>query len=224
MDSKKFAKQLLVRATENLDRMRAVLDRTPPLTEDEITATYQSHEWREYYLGVLSPAKMISLFPPEDDDLKILLTQQLVEEYHHYQIFAKLVADRGAESDLTKFKPGPAHSDMLQKTLSWDHPVYIAAASNLTGEFILKVCMEKLVTLVDEESARVIDEEVMAHEGNHVHNGRMIIERYATAPEIQETIAKLVQDRTDHFVASYSKPYMEFIGPDFADRKAMTAT
>ena len=107
MDSKKFAKNLLERATRNLDRMREVLDRTPPLTEEEITATYQSHEWREYYLGVLCPAKMITLFPPEDDDLKLLMTQQLVEEYHHYLTFAKLVADRGAESDLPKSGRGP---------------------------------------------------------------------------------------------------------------------
>ena len=221
MDSKKFAKNLLERATRNLDRMREVLDRTPPLTEEEITATYQSHEWREYYLGVLCPAKMITLFPPEDDDLKLLMTQQLVEEYHHYLTFAKLVADRGAESDLPKFRPGPAHSGMLEKTLSWDHPVYIAAASNLTGEFILKVCMEKLVTLVDKEDARIIEDEVMAHEGNHVHNGRMIIERYATTPDVQETIENLVQDRTEHFIGSYSKPYMEFIDPDLAGQPAM---
>ena len=224
MDSERFAREILATTKANLDGMRAVVDQTPPLTEDEITATFQSHEWREYYLGVLCPAKMITLFPPEDDDLKILMTQQLVEEYHHYQVFANLVADRGAESDLTRFKAGPAHSGMLEKTLSWDHPVYIAAAGNLTGEFILTVCMEKLVTLVDEESARVIDKEVMAHEGNHVHNGRMIIERYATTPEIQETIVKIVRDKTDHFIESYSKPYMEFIGPDFADRKAMAAT
>jgi hypothetical protein len=25
----------------------------------------------------------------------------------------------------------------------------------------------------------------------------------------------LIEDRTDHFIASHSKPYMEFIGPDF---------
>ncbi|MDP6484271.1 MAG: hypothetical protein QGH70_10565, partial [Nitrospinota bacterium] len=128
------------------------------------------------------PAKMINLLSPEDLDLKLLLTQQLVEEYHHYQVFAKLVADRGAESDLTRLKAGPAHNGMFEKTLSWDHPVYIAATSNLTGEFILTVCMEKLVTLVNKESARVIEEEVMAHEGNHIHNGRLILERYATDP------------------------------------------
>ena len=216
MDSREFAKRILDRATENAEKMKkTVLERTPPLSEDEITATFQSHEWREYYLGVFCPAKMIILISPEDLDLKLLLTQQLVEEYHHYQVFAKLVADRGAESDLTRFKAGPAHNGMLEKTLSWEHPVYIAAASNLTGEFILTACMEKLVTLVDKESARVIEEEVMAHEGNHIHIGRLILERYATTPEIQEKVEGLIEDRTDHFIASYSKPYMEFIGPDF---------
>jgi rubrerythrin len=53
---------------------------------------------------------------------------------------------------------------------------------------------ETVLPLVDEKTARELQENVIPDEGRHIKIGRLILERYATTPEIQER-CRQVQER-----------------------------
>ncbi len=91
----------------------------------------------------------------------------------------------------------------------------LAAANNLTGEFMLTHLLKHVLPLVGERDAGIIQREIIVHEGNHIHNGRMILERHAKDPEIQRQVESTVNEYFDFYCNNYQSPYAEFIGPEF---------
>jgi len=57
--------------------------------------------WREYMLGVHVPAKTLTLLTDDAQDLKLLLTRQLLEEWKHSRVFAERVRELGGDDELT---------------------------------------------------------------------------------------------------------------------------
>ncbi len=216
MDSKAFAKHILAKLDKNAEKLRRdVFAKTTRLSNKEMIAFFQSRSWAEYVLGIYVPAKLITMLPERDMDIKMDLTQQMIDEFHHYQVFRKLVEERGGTSDILQYKPGPIHLGILERSINHDNPAYIAASNNLVGEYMLTSFLEHMNTLLDPNIAKVIEEEVILHEGNHVRNGHRILERYATTEKIQQTVEAIVDDRFGHLYTHYRHPYFEFIAPEY---------
>ncbi len=216
MDSKAFARHILAKLEKNAEKLRReVFSKTIRLSEKETIAFLQSRSWAEYTLGIYVPAKLITMLPEQDMDIKMDLTQQMIDEFHHYQVFRKLVEDRGGTSDILQYKPGPIHLSILERSINHDNPAYIAASNNLVGEYMLTSLLKHMNTLLDPKTAKVIEEEVILHEGNHIRNGHRILERYATTEETQRRVEVIVDDRFGHLYTHYRHPYFEFIAPEY---------
>ncbi len=177
--------------------------------------------WREYMLGVHPPAKTMTLLPDDAQDLKLLLTRQIMDEWKHHRIFAERVRALGGDDDVTHYQPTDADWKLYHDTYDWNHPVELMTSLNCTGEVMITE-MFKLIadpkrllldertaeviraeiladdplaleSLVDPETARRLEEDVIPDEGTHIRFGRVIIERYATTDELQER-ARRVQE------------------------------
>src|SRR5690242_10569900 len=61
--------------------------------------------WREYMLGVHVPAKALALLPHDAQDLKLLLTRQLLDEWKHSRVFSERVRELGGDAELTHYTP-----------------------------------------------------------------------------------------------------------------------
>lgn len=177
--------------------------------------------WREYMLGVHPPAKAMSLLPDDAQDLKMLLTTQILEEWKHHRIFAERARALGGDDDITHYKPTDADWKLYHDTYDWPHPVELVASLNCTGEPMITEMFKVLVdpkrllvdertaavirdevltdgpmeleSLVDSETARRLEEDVIPDEGRHIRLGRVILERYATTDELQQRALR-VQD------------------------------
>lgn len=187
--------------------------------------------WREYMLGVHPPAKMMSLLPDDAQDLKLLLTRQILDEWKHHRIFAERVRALGGDDDVTHYKPTEADWKLYHDTYDWNHPVELAASLNCTGEVMITemykiladpkrllldertaaVIREQILTddplalesLVDPETAKRIEEDVIPDEGTHIRFGRMIVERYATSDDLQQRALRVQEAKMNALKISH---------------------
>ncbi|HTD45812.1 MAG TPA: hypothetical protein VK881_00945 [bacterium] len=178
--------------------------------------------WREYMIGVHVPAKTLALLPDDAQDLKLLLTRQLLEEWKHSQVFAERVRALGGDGDLARYTPTPGDWELYYGTYNWSHPVELVVSLQCTGEVMITEMFKTLVdpkrllvdertaavireqiladdaqaldSLVDPETARRLEEDVIPDEGQHIRYGRVILERYAMSAEVQQ-MALHVQQR-----------------------------
>jgi hypothetical protein len=67
-----------------------------------------------------------------------------------------------------------------------------------------------MIAVLDERSAAVVRDEMLVHEGTHVRNGRLMLERHATTDEMQDAIREIGQTKCDAIRQAY--PYAL---PDF---------
>ena len=182
----------------------------------------RSFMWREYMVGVHVCAKTLALLPDEDQDLKLLLTTQILEEWKHSQIFAERARALGGEGDLRTYTPTAGDWELYHWTYRWGHPAELATALQCTGEVMITAMFRLLVdprrvlveegtahairagilregevleSLVDAETARRLDEEVIPDEGQHIRFGRMILERHATTDEVQQMVLRVQQEK-----------------------------
>ena len=187
--------------------------------------------WREYMLGVHVPAKTLALLPDEAQDLKLLLTRQLLEEWKHSRVFAERVRELGGDDELTRYTPSHGDWELYYGTYNWGHPVELVTSLQCTGEVMItemfKVLVDPRRLLVDERTAAVIREQVLADdpealeslvdpetakrleddvipdEGQHIRFGRVILERFATTPELQQMALHVQQVKMDALQVSH---------------------
>jgi hypothetical protein len=169
--------------------------------------------WREYMLGVHVPAKALALLPDDAQDLKLLLTRQMLEEWKHSRVFSERVRALGGDDELTHYTASPGDWELYHGTYDWSHPVELVTSLNCTGEVMITTMFKVLVdpkrllvdertadvirehilaedeqaldSLVDAETAKRLEEDVIPDEGQHIRYGRVILERYATSAEVQ---------------------------------------
>ena len=170
--------------------------------------------WREYMVGVHVPAKTLALLPDDTQDLKLLLTRQMLEEWKHSQVFSDRVRALGGDGELTHYTPSHGDWELYYGTYKWDHPIELVAALQCTGEVMITTMFKVMVdpkrllvdertaavireqvladdaqaleSLVDPETAKRLEEDVIPDEGQHIRYGRVILERFATSPELQQ--------------------------------------
>lgn len=211
MDSYAFAKSMIQQA----EGFGAYMDEhilsewTSQMDHDQNRRLMETQAWREFYLGVPTVAREIDQLPDEDADIKVLLARQLAEELLHWKVCAERAEELGGNGDLQAYQPSPEDLAMYNITFL---PEYwqIAASLQIFGETILIHTFRKMVEVLDERSAIVVRDEMLVHEGTHVRNGRLILERHATSDEMQEAIRKLGQEKCDRVRNAY--PYAL---PDF---------
>jgi hypothetical protein len=170
--------------------------------------------WREYMLGVHVPAKALALLPDDAQDLKLLLTEQILEEWKHSRVFSERVRALGGDDELTHYTPSRGDWELYHGTYDWNHPVELVTSLNCTGEVMITTMFkvvanprrllvdertaavireqiladdtQALESLVDPQTAKRLEEDVIPDEGQHIRFGRVILERYATTPEVQQ--------------------------------------
>ncbi len=183
----------------------------------------RSFMWREYMVGCHPTAKALSLLPDEAQDLKLLLTQQILEEWRHHQIFSERARALGGDGDLKNYAPTPGDWELYYGTYNWSHPIELVTSLNCTGEVMITTLFRVLVDpkrllldeqtaaviraqmledepggvegLVDPGTARALSEEVIPDEGRHIRLGRLILERYATSDEVQQMALGVQQQK-----------------------------
>lgn len=179
--------------------------------------------WREYMLGVHVPAKAMTLLPDDAQDLKLLLARQIQDEWKHSRIFAERVRALGGDDDLTHFVPSDSDWTLYHETYDWPHPVELVTSLNCTGEVMItemfKILVDPKRLLVDDRTAQVIREEILADEpaaleglvdpvtarrleedvipdeGTHIRFGRVILERYCTTDEMQQAALRVQETK-----------------------------
>ena len=188
MDSRLFAKQILMKTENAADAISKELQDRPTLDPPALIRTLKAHMWREFSLGVLPASKQITLLPPGDVEMKVLLAQQSAEELLHYQVLAELIAELGGDPELTHYEPTEEDIALYNHTYGPDTLLGITGAFQVSGEVILIEVLKSLIRIVDKRMGEVIRDRVLAHEGSHVRNGRLLLERYATTPEGQAAV------------------------------------
>lgn len=211
MDSYLFAKGMIQQAEEFGQYMdeHILSNWNPEMDQEQNRRLMETQAWREFYLGVPTVARQIDQLPAEDDDIKLLLARQLAEELLHWKVCAERAAELGGNADLAAYKPLPQDIRMYKETFMpefWQ----IATSLQIFGETILIHTFRKMVEVLDERSAAVVRDEMLVHEGTHVRNGRLMVERHATTDKMQDAIRKIGQVKCDAIREAY--PYAL---PDF---------
>ncbi len=188
MDSKLFAKQILAKTEKVARAIGQELGDRPGLDPPTLIKTLKAHMWREFALGVLPASKQITLLPPDDLEMKIRLAQQSAEELFHYQVVADLIAELGGDPDINHYEPTEEDIALFNQTYGPDTLLGITGAFQVSGEVVLIQVLKSLIRVLDKRIGGVVRDQVLAHEGSHVRNGRLILERYATTPEAQAEV------------------------------------
>ena len=204
MDSADFAKKMIQRAEEFAAIMQdnVYQDRTS-LSEERTLGLLKSQMYREYYLGVLPPSKQLIMIPDSEVELKVLITRQLCEEFLHYRVLSERLEEMGANGSLSAYEPLPQDLDMYRLTFEYQTPWEIAASLQVFGETILITSQKWMIDVVDERSAKIMQDEILVHEGTHVRNGRLVLERYATTEDIQRRVEEIGDIKYQQICKSY---------------------
>lgn len=210
MDSADFAKKMIQRAEEFAAIMQdnVYQDRTP-LSEERTLGLLKSQMYREYYLGVLPPSKQLIMIPDSEVELKVLITRQLCEEFLHYRVLSERLEEMGANGSLSAYEPLPQDLDMYRLTFEYQTPWEIAASLQVFGETILITSQKWMIDVVDERSAKIMQDEILVHEGTHVRNGRLVLERYATTEDIQRCVEEIGDIKYQQICKSYGLPMLK---------------
>lgn len=210
MDSADFAKKMIQRAEEFAAIMQdnVYQDRTP-LSEERTLGLLKSQMYREYYLGVLPPSKQLIMIPDSEVELKVLITRQLCEEFLHYRVLSERLEEMGANGSLSAYDPLPQDLDMYSLTFEYQTPWEIAASLQVFGETILITSQKWMIDVVDERSAKIMQDEILVHEGTHVRNGRLVLERYATTEDIQRRVEEIGDIKYQQICKSYGLPMLK---------------
>ena len=91
----------------------------------------------------------------------------------------------GDNGNLADYEPFPEDLAMRTVTNDYEEPWELAAALQIYGEIILITTYKWMMEVVDAKTAALIRDQVLVHEGSHIRNGRLILEKFATTDEIQ---------------------------------------
>ncbi|MFQ5912007.1 MAG: hypothetical protein ACE5JS_02375 [Nitrospinota bacterium] len=210
MDSAEFARKMIQRAEEYARLMEEkVYTSREPLSEERVIGLLKSQMYREFHLGVMPPSKQLTLIPDTETNLKILITRQLCEEFLHYKVLSDRLEEMGANGDLSDYEPLQEDLDMYRLTYEYQTPWEIAASLQVFGETILITSQRWMIEVLDPRSAEIMRDEILVHEGSHVRNGRLVLERYATTEEIQRRVEEIGDLKYRQICKSYGLPMLK---------------
>ena len=210
MDSVEFAKKMLRRAEEYAQLMEEkVYTNREPLSTQRAIALMKSQMFREFHLGVMPPSKQLTTIPDTETELKILISRQLCEEFLHYRVLSDRLEELGANGNLVDYEPLQEDLDMYRLTYEYQTPWEIAASLQVFGEIILITSQKWMIDVLDPRSAEIMRDQILVHEGSHVRNGRLVLERYATTAEVQQRVEQIGDLKYEQICKSYGLPMMK---------------
>ncbi len=174
-------------------------------------------------LGVHVTAKTLACFLTTPKIKKLLLTRQMLDEWKHSQVFSDRVRELGGDAELTHYTPSHGDWELYYGTYKWSHPVELVGSLHCTEEVMIVAMFKTLVdtrrllvdertaavirkqiladdaqaldSLVDPETAKRLEEDVIPDEGQHIRYGRVILERFATSKELQQMALHVRQQK-----------------------------
>jgi hypothetical protein len=181
---------------------------------DRLTFYLRRRSWGEWYFGVGTPARQITLLGPREVGLKLRLSRQIVDEVRHHDVFSNLVRARRGQWRLTSFVPPHALLRMHSEQLSTHSAAELAAANQYSGEIVLSVQSRTeenvLRMLLDEPTIEAI-EDIEADEPAHIAIGRDLIQKHALSPDLRRRMAD-AQERFLEALISQHSSEIEMLG------------
>lgn len=179
-----------------------------PEKHERVVFYLRRRAWAEWYFGVETPARQLTMLPATEVDLKQRLARQIVDEMRHHRVFSREVRRRGGEWRLTRFQPPPHLLRMLETQTGNASPYELAAANQYSGEIVLEETSRTggniLRSLVDDEVMAAV-EDIETDEPAHVALGRALVLRHALHLERRRGLA-LAQERfLDALVAQHAQ-------------------
>lgn len=205
-EGKEFAEKLIGRAKTFgqfvLSRSHYDLEEFEPEERKRRLAEWtRGHAWVEWWLGVVPPSKQLLAFPDTEVGLKVLLAQQVIDEVKHQRIFSKRARLLGGNPRFESFEPSETLKGLYDSTVACEDPLDIAASLQLSGEAVLlgHVDPENSIVplIVDEETLDQMVHEIIPEEPRHVHNGQIIVSRWADTPQKRRRCCE-IQNRKLH--------------------------
>lgn len=170
--------------------------------ETVIREEFPHTAWRELFIGCLPSNRQLHLVYEQgepyrrDRDLVVGLLKQIRDEVKHARVFSNLAERFGVESDLVTWEP--PHYDLLveqtRAAVEHDRPQYISAGFQCSTEIMAAFMIGNLADYLEPDYADIATtlRDVVADEGDHVHVGRLVAERFATSDDFDamEEIAR----------------------------------
>lgn len=165
--------------------------------EELIRAKFPEHAWREYFIGCLPTNRQIHLVYEQgeaygrDRDLLIGLGKQFRDEMKHTNVFANLL-QRFTDDQFDLIDWNPPHYDQLvgqaRAAVEWEEPQFVAAGFQMSTEIMAAFMIDNLADYLELYYPNVADalHEVSKDEGDHVHMGRLVAERFAEPDDFDQ--------------------------------------
>ncbi len=174
----------------------------------------ERHAWMEWWFGVPVPAKQIVLLPNEDFGIKLLLSQQIIDEVKHQRLLSRRAAALGGSAKIERYVPEPeVVATAPEKMIDSDSPLEIAAALQCTGEVIVNentTYRSVLFRLLDEETKQLFVDEIAPDEIRHIGVGVKIVTKYASTPELRRLVLKIQNRKFRTTYPRYLVDYRRF--------------
>lgn len=164
--------------------------------EGLIRTMFPDYAWRELFLGTLPTTRQLDLVyrqgdPYYDDrDIVVGLTKQLKDEIKHARIFSNYAAQFGAPADMTTWTPEhyASNVEMCRAATEYEAPHLVAAGFQCSTEIKAALEIRRMADYLEPVYPNMADtlRTVAADEGDHVHVGQLIIERFASPEDVPE--------------------------------------
>lgn len=160
-----------------------------------IRSVFPDYAWRELFLGTLPTTRQLDLVyrqgDPyyEDRDIVVGLTKQLKDEIKHARIFSNFAEQFDAEADLTAWTPDHYEKNvaMCRAAVEYEQPHLVAAGFQCSTEIKAALEIANMAEYLEPTYPNMAGtlRSIAADEGDHVHVGRKIIERFAKPEDVE---------------------------------------
>ena len=147
-----------------------------------------------------------------ETEVKLALARQVGDEAKHYRLIEEHLERQGV--DLTGFDPvAGAYGPMFQLLAGFKTTVERIGAAQFTRESLALKKNEQFIEFCeaagDQATAKLYREQIQPDEQWHVHLGRIVLEKYATTPALQDQARKAVEAVLDLAVKIQNKQLKE---------------
>jgi hypothetical protein len=170
-------------------------------SEEIIRREFPPLMWMEYFFGTLPTNRQVvqvyDIGEPfgRDRDIVVGLNEQIREEIKHGRLYSNLVRPFGVDVDLVTYEPDPSMVEVCRTMVEWDKPHHIAAAFQCSTEIQAALKAQKIAEYIEDDYPHISEtlrNHVVSDEGDHIHVGRLLIERFASPDEF-DTLRDIAQ-------------------------------
>lgn len=186
----------------------------PSLYQERLVFYLRRRAWAEWYFGVETPARQLTMLSDNALSLKLRLAYQITDEVRHHRLFTQEVRIRHGETRLDRFPVPSALLQMQGEQLDSRSPSEIAAANQFSGEIVLLVQAStegNVLRLLLEEDLLTLIADIENDEPAHIALGRDLIIQSAVSSEERRRIAN-AQERFLRALVTQHAAEIEMLG------------